>query len=152
MLSSRRSSWPRIEPASVSLCLFHLQVDCLPLVPPEAQHIFWTVTGKKGTSIYLQKLAGHQALHEDTLYSNTWWHFCPMESVFIFPCFIEKQKSAWRRSVPCSWPSLESRNTGEQTQVCLDAPNALALVPGGQRHTPDVSVPQGGSRPLCVCV
>lgn len=40
---------------------------------------------------------------------------------------------------------------GEQTQVCLDAPAALTLVPGDQRHTPDVSVLRVVAGP-CVCL
>lgn len=72
-------------------------------------------------------------------------------SQFLFSLFYREAKSAWRRSVPCSWSSLESRNTGEQTQVCLDAPTALALVPGGQRPIADVSVLRVVAGP-CVCV
>lgn len=67
---------------------------------------------------------------------------------FIFPVL-------WKQNQLGDGQSLARGITGEQehweqTQVCLDAPNALALVPGGQRHTPDVSVLRSGSRPVCV--
>ena len=85
MLSSRRSSWPKDRTRVYLLCLFHLQVDSLPLAPPGKPSTFLNYHRKERNKCLFIEACWHQALHEDTLYSNTLWHFCPIESVFIFP-------------------------------------------------------------------
>ena len=85
MLSSRRSSWAKDRTCVCLLCLFHLQVDSLPLALPGKPSTFLKCHRKERNKYLFIEACWHQALHEDTLYSSTLWHFCPMESVFIFP-------------------------------------------------------------------